>query len=320
MTEALTVRKAGAVAIHQDALPTINQTMQHYNLVQEVLAHVMKEGTHYGPGYPGDTKKNLLKPGADSLGVAFQLVPMFEVEERDLGAMHREYRVTATVKTRSGAVVATGVGTCSTLETKYRWRQATRKCPHCGKAAIIKGKEEYGGGWVCFKKKDGCGTAFQDGDKSIEGQTTERQENTDPADCWNTCLKIGKKRAYVDAMITATGASDMFTQDAEDFRDAAPAPAPVVQSPPPKPAQPQGQKVPLAGAPASKPEPLQADPAEAVDVVALGASLQKATTMAELTAKWQVVLGVQGDMPPKDLVGLMAIKRAMEAALSKGGK
>lgn len=31
-------------------------------------------------------------------------------------------------------------------------------CPKCGVVgAIIKGKAEYGGGWLCFKKKKGCG-------------------------------------------------------------------------------------------------------------------------------------------------------------------
>lgn len=36
------------------------------------------------------------------------------------------------------------------------------KCPTCGANAIIKGKEEYGGGWLCFKKKGGCGDKFTD--------------------------------------------------------------------------------------------------------------------------------------------------------------
>jgi hypothetical protein len=33
-------------------------------------------------------------------------------------------------------------------------------CPRCGKDAIIKGKEEYGGGWLCYKAKGGCGAKF----------------------------------------------------------------------------------------------------------------------------------------------------------------
>jgi hypothetical protein len=35
-------------------------------------------------------------------------------------------------------------------------------CPECGADAIIKSKEEYGGGWLCYKKKGGCGAKFQD--------------------------------------------------------------------------------------------------------------------------------------------------------------
>lgn len=36
-------------------------------------------------------------------------------------------------------------------------------CPSCKKTGtIIKGKAEYGGGYVCFTKKDGCGAKFTD--------------------------------------------------------------------------------------------------------------------------------------------------------------
>ncbi len=214
------------------ALPTIRETLQHVALVGEVLKHVMVDGTHYGAGFPGDTKKNLLKAGADSLGVAFQLAPTFEVLERDLGGDHREYRVTCTVSTqKSGMVVGTGVGMCSTKETKYRWRNANLKCPHCGVEAIIKGKAEYGGGYICFDKKGGCKAKFADDDETITKQPRGKVENTDPADQWNTVLKMAKKRAFVDGMITATGCSDMFTQDLEDIaadlKASAPASKPV---------------------------------------------------------------------------------------------
>jgi len=38
----------------------------------------------------------------------------------------------------------------------------------------------------------------------------------DPANMYNTCLKMAKKRAFVDAILTNTAASDSFTQDIED--------------------------------------------------------------------------------------------------------
>jgi len=48
-------------------------------------------------------------------------------------------------------------------------------------------------------------------------QAAGRVENTDLADTYNTVLKMAKKRALVDATLTATAASDIFTQDLEDY-------------------------------------------------------------------------------------------------------
>jgi len=44
-------------------------------------------------------------------------------------------------------------------------------------------------------------------------------ENEDIADCYNTVLKIAKKRAHIDATLTVTGAADLFTQDLIDEED-----------------------------------------------------------------------------------------------------
>lgn len=58
-----------------------------------------------------------------------------------------------------------------------------RTCPKCGRDAIIKGKEEYGGGYVCFKKhkEGGCGAKFPD-IGSLTGETApEPQEPTSEA-------------------------------------------------------------------------------------------------------------------------------------------
>jgi hypothetical protein len=44
---------------------------------------MMQEGTHYGESFPGDTKKNLLKPGADKLCFMFRLRPDFTQELRN---------------------------------------------------------------------------------------------------------------------------------------------------------------------------------------------------------------------------------------------
>lgn len=214
---------SNAVAVRQDtgiASYSVAQIKEQVGKMQRLLSEVMVQDTHYGviPG-TGD-KPSLYKAGAEKISLTFRLAPEYEIFQTDLSGEHREYRITCVIRhITSGEVLGQGVGICSTRETKYRFRQATRKCPECGKPAIIKGKAEYGGGWVCFKKKDGCGAKFQDNDTSITGQSGEREENPNIADTFNTVLKIAKKRAHVDSILTVTAASDIFTQDVEDMPD-----------------------------------------------------------------------------------------------------
>jgi hypothetical protein len=50
-------------------------------------------------------------------------------------------------------------------------------CPECGKSkAVIKGKAEYGGGWLCFGKKGGCGAKWQD-EADISDSATKTPSN-----------------------------------------------------------------------------------------------------------------------------------------------
>jgi hypothetical protein len=145
------------------------------------------------------------------------MAPKYEVKIEDLGTGHRNYQVICELyHITSNRFLGAGVGSCSTMESKYRYRDASKKCPHCGREAIIKGKPEYGSGWLCYGKKGGCNSKFKDGDSSIEKQATGKVENVDIADTYNTVLKMAKKRAHVDAVLTATAASDIFTQDIED--------------------------------------------------------------------------------------------------------
>lgn len=47
-------------------------------------------------------------------------------------------------------------------QTTQRRREPSPDCPKCGtNEHVIKGKEEYGGGWLCWKSKGGCGEKWQ---------------------------------------------------------------------------------------------------------------------------------------------------------------
>ena len=197
---------------------SVGEVRNQVNKIQDLMKDLMKNGEHYGIIPGTGTKPSLLKAGAEKLCFVFRLAPEFEIKQTELAGGHREIQVITTLRNMAtGAIVGQGLGSCSTMESKYRWRKLSRTCPKCGQEAIIKGKEEYGGGWVCFKKKGGCGTKYPDDAPEILGQPEGRIENEDIADCYNTVLKMAKKRSIVDATITACAASDIFTQDVEDM-------------------------------------------------------------------------------------------------------
>ena len=75
-------------------------------------------------------------------------------------------------------------------------------------------------------------------------------ENPDLADVYNTVLKIAKKRAHVDASLTATAASDIFTQDMEDTSRSVPF---VGTTPEPPSSESPQQQGPLVGQPLDAP-------------------------------------------------------------------
>jgi hypothetical protein len=186
----------------------------------QVMRHMMADGTHFGT-IPGTDKKTILKPGIEVLCQMFSLIPdsRSEVIYGD-GATspHITVRSRCTVhyKSLDGPVVGIGEAAATSWEKKWRYRSAERTCPKCKKAAIIKGSERWGGGWVCWKKKDGCGAKWSDGAAVIESQNAGQVENPDPYEALNTIVKIANKRARFDAVITATSSSDLLTQDMEE--------------------------------------------------------------------------------------------------------
>jgi len=213
-----------AIEIYESHPLSASQIREQVNLIQEVMKSVMRENEHYGkiPGC-GD-KPSLLKPGAEKLMFTFRLVADPEVEVFELYhptvVGHREYRVKVRISSMSGTYMGGGIGSCSTMENKYRFR---------GGEKINTGHpvpKEY---WNLKKEGKnseaqaliggpGFGTAKFDGSWMI-CELGEKQEHDNPADFYNTCEKMAKKRALVDATLTVTAASDIFTQDIEELVD-----------------------------------------------------------------------------------------------------
>lgn len=229
------------------------ELVQRLNVIREAAESAMTENVDYG-NVPGTDKPTLFKPGAEKLSVLFQLDVQLANEKQWGPGEHLTVISRATVfHAPTGARLGYGEGVCTTKERKYAYRQAQRKCPSCGVEAVIKGKAEYGGGWICWKKRDGCGAKFADGDQAIESQEAGEIENPDLPDLWNTVVKMAEKRARVDAVLAVTGASAIFTQDVEDSAPPAGVGDPGPAESPPATPQGAGAQAPQATAHERKP-------------------------------------------------------------------
>ena len=194
---------------------TCQELTAQVHLIQEVMRAVMRDGEHYGiiPGC--GTKPALLKAGAEKLGMTFHLAPEFNVKQTDHPNGHREYQVTCTLNGRHQ-----GVGSCSTMEGKYRFRTGPKVSTGqpvpkeywaLRSSNPAKAQESIGGkGFSTMKGDSGIWEICVQG---------EKVEHDNPADYYNTVLKMAKKRAHVDAILTATAASDIFTQDIEEMAE-----------------------------------------------------------------------------------------------------
>jgi hypothetical protein len=209
------VEKPKSIArVTDDQGVSVDVVVARVEKVREVQKRIMKLDTHYGK-VPGTSKDCLLKPGAEILGLTFQLGPSFKTEDRWDGE-HLESVVTCTLNhIPTGNPVTSAVGSCSTKEKKYAWRSGGRKCPSCGSTtALMKSKDKPE--FFCWRKKDGCGATFPEKDERITSQSVGRVPNPDLADNYNTVRKMACKRAHVAAILFATCASEIFTQDIED--------------------------------------------------------------------------------------------------------
>jgi hypothetical protein len=232
---------------------TTETALQRYQAFKDFVKSVLKEGIDFGKN-PGSDRDTLLKPGAEKLCTFFGLTPRYLLEvvvEDWRGDQYGQplfyYRFKCQLF-RGDFQMGEGIGSCSSWEAKYRYRWvdentvnrmgldkstlATRggaisefefainKSETTGqygkpaeywakwKQAIAEGKARK----INKMKKDGTTSPAYEMD-----MTVYRVPNTEFADIINTVQKIAQKRAYVAATLSATNASDYFTQDLEDY-------------------------------------------------------------------------------------------------------
>lgn len=216
---------------------TAGELTARLDVIKQAMEQAMTVDVDYGQ-IPGTQKPTLLKPGAEKLGVLFQLDLQIDNEKVWGPGDHLTVISRATVfHSPTGTRMGYGEGICTSREKKYGKRQRKQTCPDCEAEAILLSRDESEG-YFCWRKRGGCGHKFPRNDERITKQETGEVENPELPDTWNTVVKMAEKRARVDAILAVTGASALFTQDAEDLgSQQAPPPAedpgPVAESPPP---------------------------------------------------------------------------------------
>ena len=185
---------------------TVEEAQKQVDLIKLHMARNLVDGKHYGtiPGC-GD-KPSLFKPGAEMLFMIFQFSPKFHTEVFAMPNDHREYRSRCEVFHRpTGALVASANASCSTMEAKYRYRTENTW------------KEVPAKYWDSRDNTLLGGSTFKPKKVKSKWYITQQVEHSNPADYYNTCLKMSEKRSAVATALFGTGASFLFTQDIEDM-------------------------------------------------------------------------------------------------------
>jgi hypothetical protein len=181
----------------------IKEVLANIDLLTKNLKDWLKPEADYTQTLFGKRDKpTLLDPGAMKIRSFFNVRPSHRILERVVekvdGLEHTRYIVEAELVHFTGVVVASGIGSCSSREKKYRLRWVDES----------ELREVYG-----YEEEDLKGIKsrrFYTGGKKV---TQYFVPNPEISDLDNTLLKMAAKRAEVDATLMLPGVAEIFTQD-----------------------------------------------------------------------------------------------------------
>lgn len=165
-------------------------------------AEILKENLDYWT-IPGTWKPTLYKAGAEKLRFVYWFTVEMEKTDQELDVQNDFYTCDykATVRSKSWQLLSQCEGNCSTQESKYFYNfSLAGPQPSYDEATILKEK------WLGKRKKIWDKWVF-----------LEKIESKNKIGLRNTIQKMAQKRAFVWAILIATGASEFYTQDLEDM-------------------------------------------------------------------------------------------------------
>ena len=173
----------------------------------------MTQNVDYGV-VPGTEKATLLNPGAEKLALVFKLdvQPSNELIWGPSEPLHRHLPGDRVPRPDRHPAGLRG-GHLLKPRAQPRVPQARANLPELRAARGDQGQRGVRRWLAVLAQENGCGAKFPDGDQRVESQEVGEIENPDLPDTWNAVDKMAKKRGYVDAVLSVTGASAIFTQD-----------------------------------------------------------------------------------------------------------
>jgi hypothetical protein len=201
MSTAIQLQEPQGVALSEQPRSYASIATQRAQIAN-LMSQAMTPGIDYGK-IPGTPKPTLFKPGSEKLLSMFHLAAQPVVEDLSTPDVMRFRVFVRITESGSGRYLGEGVGEASSAEQKYKWRgvvcqQEWDQTPEDRRRTLWK-----------KASRDGGGNAY-----------AIQQVRTDMEDLANTVLKMAKKRAQIDAVLTVTAASDVFMQDAQELQDA----------------------------------------------------------------------------------------------------
>lgn len=191
-------------AIYAPAME-MDRAIKLFDQIRVFCKKNMIEGIDFGK-IPNVDKPSLFKSGAEKLNIWFNLIPSYDVRTEMIKFGDKEILSIDTdciLKDISGNVRGTCSGNCNSAEDKYsqstKWMSAAKLPPDLDKSKL-KSKEldnKYPGGAKTY---------------TLYAVTI----TPNPFGLLNTMKKMSQKRAFIGAILMATGTSQVFAESTSD--------------------------------------------------------------------------------------------------------
>lgn len=184
--------------INEVDIKSVTETLTKVKSLQATLKNILVENHDYGkiPGC-GD-KPTLLKPGAEKILMALGITSTYELIEHteDFDGLGFFAYTVKCILIKGSNKITEGLGHANSKEKKWAKEFVNEKdLPEGTDKSLLRKKTS----------------------ESKYGTYTKYEVDADANSKANTILKMAKKRAQIDAVLTVASLSEIFTQDFDDL-------------------------------------------------------------------------------------------------------